>query len=75
MKRAWPQATGSGSPRRAIADMRPKVPRPIQSSPSSGVLGNPARNQAGTWMGRPPRLMSRAPSQRARTPSSFSLTQ
>ena len=51
-----------------------KRPRPIQSSPSIGCAGQPAVNHAGATMRLPARLHNARPSQRARTPSSFSLT-
>ena len=58
-----------------MPDTRSKSPRPVHSSPSIGTRGQPAVYQSGGVMTCPPRVQSCAPSQRPRTPSSFSLTQ
>src|SRR5215470_7582659 len=47
--------------------------RPAHSSPSSGTRGKLATNQSGAWNRLPSLEIRRAPSQYARTPSSFSL--
>lgn len=74
MKRNARQRGSCGSPARTSALATSNWPRPIHSSPSIGTGGQPRVNQAGTAIGSPPRVHSARPSQRPRTPSSFSLT-
>jgi hypothetical protein len=64
-----------GGLRRTSAESGSKRPRPSQSSPSSGIAGKEATNHGGAATDRPLRWRSVPPSQSARTPSYFSLTQ
>jgi hypothetical protein len=53
------QAASSGAACAVVAWAWANWPRPAQSSPSMGVAGQPAVNQAGAAITWPPRLMSR----------------
>jgi hypothetical protein len=75
MKRIWRQAASSGLLAGGGLGLARSAPRPAHSSPSSGVAGQPAVNQAGRRLRSPPRVRSVRPSQKPRTPSYFSLTQ
>ena len=74
MKRTARHARSSRCRARTRSLMAWKRPRPSHSSPSIGCAGQPRVKPGGASMRVPLRVHSARPSQRARTPSSFSLT-